>query len=265
MKKTTLLFLIVIATSSSGHEFWIQPDKFIYKRGETINLKFLTGENFDGKNWSGDKDKVEFMHFYYNDVIDKKLDDNLSDNPGDSLQLMVIDEGTMMVTLNTKNSFINLEAKEFNKYLIGEGLTEALEYRKQNGDTAKNGTEFYQRCVKTIFQVGHNRTHSCKKKTDLPLDIVPDDNPYNETKDGKFKLKIYFQGKELKKTKIKVWHKIDNKLNVEEYTTDDDGEVKIFLSLQGEWMVSCVKMLRLENDPQAGWQSYWGTLTWGYY
>jgi hypothetical protein len=78
-------------------------------------------------------------------------------------------------------------------------------------------------------------------------------------------LKIYFQGKELKKTKIKVWHKIDNKLNVEEYTTDDDGEVKIFLSLQGEWMVSCVKMLRLENDPQAGWQSYWGTLTWGYY
>jgi hypothetical protein len=30
-------------------------------------------------------------------------------------------------------------------------------------------------------------------------------------------------------------------------------------------MVSCVKMVRLQNDPQAEWQSYWGSLTWGYY
>jgi uncharacterized GH25 family protein len=265
MKKTTLLFLIIVSTSSSGHEFWIQPDKFIYKRGETINLKFLVGENFVGKPWTGDKDNVESLYFYYNDVVDKKLDDNLSETQGDSVQLMVFDEGTMMMTLNTKNSFIDLEAKEFNSYLTEEGLVEALEYRKKNGDTAKNGTEFYQRSVKTIFQVGKNRTPHCKRKTALPLDIIPDDNPYTEPKDGKFKLKVLFRGKELKKSKIKVWHKVDQKVNVEEYTTDDDGEVKIFMSLKGEWMVSCVKMIHLENDPKAEWQSYWGSLTWGYY
>jgi uncharacterized GH25 family protein len=265
MKKTILLFLIILSVSSFGHEFWIQPDKFIYKRGETINLKFLVGENFDGKPWTGNNDNISFLHFYYNDVVDRKLDDNVSENQGDSLQLAVIDEGTMMMTLNTKNSFIDLEAKEFNSYLADEGLTEALEYRKKNGDTAKNGTEFYQRSVKTIFQVGENRTHYCKKKTALPLDIIPDDNPYSEPKDGNFKLKVLFQGKELKKTKIKVWHKVNNKVSVEEYTTNDDGEVKIFLSLKGEWMVSCVKMIRLENDMKAEWQSYWGSLTWGYY
>jgi hypothetical protein len=29
-------------------------------------------------------------------------------------------------------------------------------------------------------------------------------------------------------------------------------------------MISTVKMERLENDPRANWQSYWGSCTWGY-
>ena len=29
-------------------------------------------------------------------------------------------------------------------------------------------------------------------------------------------------------------------------------------------MVSTVKMIRLENDAKANWQSYWGSCTWGY-
>ena len=72
-------------------------------------------------------------------------------------------------------------------------------------------------------------------------------------------------GERLRNTKVKVWHKLDDKTSEEEYTTDNEGELKFFLSPQGEWMVSCVKMVRLEGDPKAEWQSYWGSLTWGYY
>ena len=265
MKKTIIILLLVIGAASFAHEFWIQPDKFIYKRGETINLKFLAGENFAGVNWNGNNEKVQAMHLYFADVVDSNLKDNLTDNKGDSVQFSIYEEGTAMVTLNTKNSFIDLEAKEFNAYLRDEGLTEALEYRKVHGDTTKKGTERYQRSVKTIFQVGKNKTSVFKKRTVLPLDIIPDENPYAVTKDGKFKLRILFQGNTLKKTKIKVWHRANNKMSAEDYETDDHGEVKIFLSLRGEWMVSCVKMVRLEDDPDAEWQSYWGSLTWGYY
>ncbi len=74
MKKKIVfcLFLTVVITVS-GHEFWIQPDKFIYKRGETVNLKFLTGDNFKGDNWNGDKDKVNSLRLYFEDVTDKKF------------------------------------------------------------------------------------------------------------------------------------------------------------------------------------------------
>ena len=111
-KKIIFLLLLFIVINVSGHEFWIQPDKFIYKRTEPINIKFLVGENFNGDNWTGNKDTINSLQLYFADVIDKNLDDNLGNDKGDSLQLAMIDEGTVMVTLNTKNSFIDLEARK---------------------------------------------------------------------------------------------------------------------------------------------------------
>lgn len=265
MKKIFLLLLTFVVVSVFGHEFWIQPNKFIYKRGETINIKFLVGQDFKGENWNDNKDKINSLNLFFDDVSDKKLSDDLSMNKGDSLQIAMLEEGTTMVTLSTKNSFIDLDAPKFNEYLHEEGLTEALDYRQKNGDTLKNGTEFYQRSVKTIFQVGNKMTNAYKQQTDLPVDIIPSDNPYNVAKDGNFKVKIFFQGEKLKNSMVKVWHKLDDKVTEKDYTTDDDGEIKFFLASEGEWMVSCVKMVKLQNDPKADWQSYWGSLTWGYY
>jgi len=264
-QKIISCLLISVAMDVFGHEFWIQPDKFIYKRGDTVNLRFRVGEKFIGNNWTADKDKVNSLRLYFDDVTDKNLDDNLGNNKGDSVQLAMLDEGTVMVTLNTKNTFIDLSPADFNQYLKEDGLTEALEYRKKTGDTIKHGLEYFQRSVKTIFQVGNKTTDAYKRKTELPLDIIPAEHPYSVSKDGHFKVKVYFMGQKLKKAKVKVWHKLENKVSQLEYTTDDEGEIKFFLSAEGQWMVSCVKMVRLTNDLQAEWQSYWGSLTWGYY
>lgn len=264
MKKIIFFLLIHAAVNVAAHEFWIQPDKFIYKRGETVNLRFLVGENYTGDNWSGNRDKVQNLQLYFENVTDKDLGNQLDTVKGDSLQLAMLDEGTVMVTLNTKNSFIELEGNKFNDYLREDGLTEALEYRIQNNDTLKAGREYYQRSVKTIFQVGSKTTNSCKQKTDLPIDIVPDDNPYSMSRDEDFKVAVFFMGEKLRNTKIKVWHRYEDKLTQHDYMTDDDGKLKFFYTPQGEWMVSCVKMVRLPSDTTAEWQSYWGSLTWGY-
>lgn len=266
MNKKTFFFLpIFIVVSVSGHECWLQPDKFIYKRTEPINIKFLTGENFIGDNWDDERDKINCVQLYYDDVVDKDLDANFGNDKGDSLQLAMIDEGTVMVTLNTNNCLTDLDPEKFDQYLRDNDLNETLESRKKSGDTLKNGHESYQRCVKTILQVGHIYTNTFSKRTDLPLDIVPLDHPYNVVKDKNFKAQVYFMGKKLKNTKIEVWHKLDGKVTQKNYVTNEDGEVKFFLSPEGEWMITCMKMVKLENDAQADWQSYWGSVTWGYY
>jgi uncharacterized GH25 family protein len=103
-----------------------------------------------------------------------------------------------------------------------------------------------------------------KQKTGLPVDIIPAEHPYNIAKDGNFKVKIFFWHEALKNAKVSVWHRVGEKVSRLDFTTDKEGEIKFFLSSEGEWMISCAKMVKLENDSKAEWQTYRGTLTWGY-
>jgi hypothetical protein len=63
---------------------------------------------------------------------------------------------------------------------------------------------------------------------------------------------------------VKIWYKDNNKTIKEELLTDQGGIISFRLKRSGSWMVSTVKMVRLENDPGAQWQSYWSSCTWGY-
>jgi uncharacterized GH25 family protein len=266
--------LLTFITLLSAHEFWLQPDKFIYERGEPINIRFNFGENFEGENWSGDTSKIKSLNFYYGNVQDE-LTPAMGIEKGDSIQFSVLDEGTAMVTFNSKNSFIQLDSAKFNAYLQEDGLNEAIEYRKEHYETDSSGREFYQRSVKTILQIGREFTNTFKQKTDLPLDIILQQNPYSFKDSQTLTIKIFFQNEPLKNKLIKIWHRVNGKTIKQEMPTDEDGEISFVVETIGEWMVSCVKMVR-NSDSNAGpilpagrqvaieWQSYWGSCTWGY-
>ena len=264
MKKIfTFLSLITVSILLSSHEFWLQPDKFIYNRGETINIKFLVGENFEGENWSGNHSKIHTLDFYFGGVKDD-LSGMISDEKGDSAQFTLYDEGTAMVTFNSNNSFIELDSAKFNAYLQEDGLVEAIEYRKQHNETDSSGREWYQRSVKTIFQVGTIFDNTFSRETSLPLDIIPQTNPYKLKSGDSLEIKILFQKNPLGGQLVKLWHKVNGQLIKAEFTTDKNGMIKFPVITNGSWMLSTVKMERLENNPGADWQSYWGSLTWGY-
>ena len=258
-----LFILFLLFTFLTSHEFWIAPDKFHYKRGEQINLRFMVGEQFVGENWTGNRSRIKSMHFYYGGVKDS-CHQNFSDKQGDSMQIALYDEGTAMITMNTVNSFIELEADKFNTYLLEDGLKEAYDDRIRNGDSSKAGREYYQRSIKTIIQVGSNRDKTYKQLTNLPIDIIPDDHPYHLSKDDNFKVRLLFMKTPMAHQLVKVWHRQNDKTSVQTVTTDENGEVKFFATPSGKWMISTVKMVKLSNDPKADWQSYWGSLTWGY-
>jgi uncharacterized GH25 family protein len=265
LKKTSFILLATVFTTLlSAHEFWLQPDKFRYKWNEPVNIKFLVGQNFNGNNWSGNNSKINSLNLHFGGVS-SDLSSTLGSAKGDSLQLVMTDEGTAMVTFNSTNSFIELKAGDFNAYLVEDGLPEALSYRTQHGETDSAGREYYQRSTKTIFQVGTKLTDDYKKPTSLPLDIIPQSNPYGVTGKASIGVTVLFQGQPLAETACKVWHYREGKTSVKEITTDANGQLRFEVEPGGRWMVSTVKMMRLNDDPKAQWQSYWGSLTWGYY
>ncbi len=254
---------LVIISSLLAHEFWISPDKFIYKRGDKINIRFFVGENFEGFNWSGNKENIQSLKLYYGGVNDD-LSKYISDLPGDSLELTMLDEGTNLIAYNSKNRFIEIEAPKFHEYLLEDGLFNTIDYRTENNEKDSVGKELYQRCAKTLIQVGLKKDNTSSLATELPLDIIPYTNPYMLKHMDSLKVKILFNDQPVVKSLVKIWHREKGKTIKTDLTTDESGNIKFPTNNSGKWMISIVKMIRLENDSLAQWQSYWGSLTWGY-
>lgn len=264
MKQTSLLLLLFLLLGAvAAHEFWLEPQRFIVSAGEEINIRFRVGERFEGENWSGNRERVQQLKLYYAEVTDD-LSGQLSADPGDSLQFTFFEEGTAMVCFQSTNSFIELESAKFNEYLQEDGLTNALQYRKEQNETDSSGREYYQRSVKTLVQVGHMKTSVCQKRTTLPFDLVPLSNPYSISKPDTLAVRIFFQNEPVTALKVRLWKKLAGQVRTTDLLTDTTGTIRFAVEPEGEWMVSAVRMQRLEADPVAQWQSYWGSLTWGY-
>ena len=263
IKKTLLFFCIfILVVPLFAHEFWLQPDKFIYQRGDEMNIHFLVGENFEGENWTGNNEKVKSLKLYMGETSDDIVKD-LSENKGDSLQFGIYDECTAMVTFNSTNSFIELSHEMFNDYLKEDRLQNAIDYRNKFNEKDSAGREFYQRSAKTIIQIGMKK-NNVSIATDLPLDIIPAANPYNFKNNDSVIFKILFNKNPLTNYSVKVWNRNKDETYRQEIISDDKGEIKFKITTSGKWMISAVNMIRLENNEKANWQSYWGSCTWGY-
>lgn len=266
MKKLLFFFtLFFLLTLLSSHEFWLSPDKFIYNRGEKINIRFFVGENFEGENWKGNNEKIQTLKLYYGGVSDD-LSKCLSEEKGDSVELTILDEGTHMIAFNSTNSFIEIDTSIFNTYLEDDGLYNAIEYRKQHNETDSMGRELYQRCAKTLIQVGNTKAkdNTYSVLTGMPVDVIPLSNPYSLKNKDSLTVKILFRNTPLAHALIKIWHRKNDKTEKTEFVSDENGQIRFPVSVSGKWMVSVVKMERLDMDEKAQWQSYWGNLTWGY-
>jgi uncharacterized GH25 family protein len=268
MRKWVLLAIAICCTAGlTAHEFWLMPARFFYFIREKSNIRFQAGENFIGSNWSGNRDKIQQLNHYTPGGLTVDISDKLSMQPGDSLLLPLAEEGTHMIVFNSKNTFIDLAPDQFDAYLEEDGLSDALKYRRDQGETTKNGREYYQRSVKTIVQVGNKRTDQCLLPTSLPLDIVPLENPYSspDWPPGRSLPEVGFQllflGEPLANTLVKVWYRDESGTNrMEALTSNKKGRIKMARH-PGPVMISAVYMRRLKDDPQADWQSYWASLT----
>jgi uncharacterized GH25 family protein len=271
MKKLVLvIFISALSAIVFAHEFWLQPQKFFYTIREVANIRFNVGENFTGQNWTGNKDKIDQLLLFSPSGSITDISSRVSQNSGDSVQVPLQQEGTHMVIFNSTNSFIELEAEKFNDYLLEDGLDQTIAYRKKNGESQLSGKENYQRSVKTIFQVGGKLTDDCITPTSLPLDILPEENPYSiplmSSRSGplKVKFKVLFQGLPLNNALVKIWyHSADKKIRMDSLRTNKRGWVTANRH-PGPYMVSCVYMERQPVSAVAHWQSYWGSLSFEY-
>ena len=265
MKKIFFIFVVFfILLQLVAHEFWLQPNKFQYKIGDTATIHFYVGENFNCEIWGKPLSKLKTLTHY---TVNGKEDiaGSISGNTVDSFKYFLNTEGTHVFTFNSNNSFIELKAKKFNAYLLEDGHYNTIKYRVSHNETNAPGKENYQRSVKTLVQCGAKTDNACSGQTNLPLDIIPNKNPYGDwKKPPMITFRVLFVHQPLQNALVNIWHKKNGKLTVKKINTDKNGEITTIIEPKGNWMVSCVNMVPNTADSVAQWQSYWGSVTFGY-
>lgn len=257
----TLTLILLTAFIAQSHEFWLQPRKFKYSLNEEMIIDFFVGENFDGEPWDMKKNRIEKLDLSH---LSKTIDlrQQVKPDAKEKLKYKFAEEGTYMLTMQTNNAYIELDAEKFNEYLKEDGLENALELRTKSNTLDKPTKEFYSRFVKLLVQAGNQTDNTFSKKTGMRIEIIPKQNPYLLKSGDYLQCLVLFNGQPSAHQMVKVWNKIGNTTFQQNNYTENDGTIKFPISSKGPWMVSTVMMIPSEK-PGADWQSFWSSLVFG--
>jgi len=148
-----------------------------------------------------------------------------------------------------------------NDNLSNDGVPDVLAERKKNNELTKDVHERYSKHVKAVFQVGAARTRAFKTALGFPVEIIPQQNPYELkigqtlealcVKDGQpLAGQFVMAGRESKGREIPA----------PGVCTDAKGIARIPLKGAGKWYVKFIQMTPL-TEPQVDFESKWATLT----
>lgn len=258
------VFALVISPSLA-HEFWLEPQRFRLDAGEGFRLHFMVGESFKGEKWENKSKRLESLVHYLPGNLQNDLTKDAVKNDSAYMDFRLNEEGTHMIAMSSKNSFIELDAAKFNAYLEEDGLTEVLEERRKNHTDTMPARELYCRFTKTLLQVNEPLSAAFGQKVGTPLEIIPMINPYALQLGERMAVKVLLNGQPAANVLVKVWNKSGgNRATVQDLRTNLKGNLSFPVNAKGEWMVSLVRMIPAVDKSKADWQSYWASLTFGH-
>ncbi len=256
----TFFILACMMLAAQAHEFWLQAKQYFLRPGDNLLVQFMVGENFMGEPWNLKRHTIEILDLYEAGTK-RSIVDSVQKEQG-FLQVKMKTPGTKMLVLQSNNAFVELTGDKFNAYLKEGGLDEVFTQREKTQALQKAARELYSRHTKLLVQVGDKLDDVYKREIGLPIEIIPEKNPYSLKQGDTQKFLILFEGKPLFGAKVKLWNRFNNRTTIQNIYTEQNGMIEMRVSNPGPWMVSIVKMVA-SKDPKADWQSYWGTLVFG--
>ncbi|NML63773.1 DUF4198 domain-containing protein [Hymenobacter sp. RP-2-7] len=265
-----ILPVLLLATAALGHEFWLAPASYCVAVGASVPIKLLVGENFQGETWPRPTRRVRrFVR------LGPSLADSTDLRPAllaDSLApaMRCPAPGLHVVALTSQPSFIELPADKFTAYLKEEGLTLALRQRETAGvATTKPGREAYRRCAKTLVLAGAlspaAADTACRRMLGLPLELVPEQNPYRLAPGAALTVRLLRQGQPVAGALVQVWEAGQPATRHFSTHTNQQGRLLLRLPGAGPYLLAAVQLEPAPPAlaPQADWLSTWASLTFG--
>jgi hypothetical protein len=248
-----LVGLFLIAGTASAHDLYIVAEPFRTAQGRSITIGFHSGDAFPQSGEVPKRLREASLHSAEGVVA--------LGEPGPDVKRSIASatlpkSGHYIATIIAAANTISMEPGEFLDYLKEEGLTHVIDARTKSGDDKKAARERYTKYAKSILLAGAPND-IYKKVVGLPIEIVPEKDPYALKPGESLPVRVLIRGKPAAGLEIRTAS--DGKI-ASTGKTSADGRLSIPLKAPGPYRLHALHMERV-NDGSADWESLWATLT----
>jgi len=251
------IVLILAVGPVRAHDFWIEPSKFVVNLDDSVSLHLREGQELVGNSLPYVTDW--FQDFSRSDAKGRApVVSEMGDDPAAVIRIR--SAGTTLLGYRSRANFVALAPKKFENYLRSEGMETIVALRAQLGESDKAAHEFFVRCAKTYLTTnGRALGKELQAPLGYTLELMPADNLHVLSPGDSLNVQLLYLGNPLAGALVTAFRKEkpDAKLRVR---TDTQGRARLILSAPGIWFLKAVHMVRLQNDPNADWESYWASL-----
>ncbi|ASD26243.1 DUF4198 domain-containing protein [Brevundimonas diminuta] len=266
-----VLIQAVAAGGASAHDFWIDVDEACGAPVRSAPFALEAGHGLDRRRASMRPSRVRRIELIEATAEATDLRPRMTLGSGEADgRVDVRGEGThLLVFESDTGARSHLPPDQFNAYLEAEGLTPALEHRARTGRTALAGAERFGRVAKALLRGagggpgGGPGDGPATRPQGLPLEIVPEIDPYHPDRADRLPVRVYWDGVPLDGARVKLVA-LDGADGRERHArTDAFGRVAFDVPREGRWMLGVVWTSVLPPGGDTDYETIFSSLTFG--
>jgi uncharacterized GH25 family protein len=249
--------LTLAAPALRAHDFWIEPSTFTPELGQRVAVRLRVGDDFPGGRVPR---MARFLERFF--VLGPDSEEEVAGVEGVDPAGYVTPgaPGLHVLVYDSRPDALTLSGQGFEKHLAEQGLERISALRRERGETGVQARELFSRCAKALVAVGEETGKGYDQQVGLPLELIPEKNPFLLAPGEDLPLLVLYQGEPV----AGVWIQARNPRRPEESVsgrTDAQGRVRLRLASGGFWLVKAVHMVPAPQGAGADWESFWASLT----
>jgi uncharacterized GH25 family protein len=238
MRRSIFCFALLLASSASAHDFWIEPSTFRPAAGDRVAAGLRVGQKLQGEAVPRIPPLID--RFVLGDA--PMIGFSGSNPAGIAL---VTKPGFQWIGYQSNAFPMTNDAPKFEQYLRDEGLDGVIKVQSQRPQS-----ERFYRCAKALLDAGEAKTGTFDAPIGFTLELVPRKLPRT----------LLFHGKPAANILVVAMSKTDPD-NAVRARTDARGRVTLRIAHGGFWLIKAVHMQSAPADSGVDWESWWASLT----
>lgn len=258
-------FAITVVTASAlwAHDLFLRLENYFVQPDSDVRIHVLNG-TFSKSEGAVARNRIRSLDLGTpSEAV--KLDTGAWTPQGDTtiFAIHTREQGTYVAGASLLPRFIALSAKDFNTYLLSDGVPDVLAQRRRENALDRPAKEMYQKHVKAIFQVGSTRSGGFDRVLGYPAELIPLENPYALRVGASLRVRALVDGQPVSNQFVVAGGRTlaGDRIAQRSVRTDSLGTARIALPTAGVWYVKFIHMTPAVPGDTVDYYSKWASLT----